>query len=141
MASGNLWNYSRDEIDDVNDNVSAGKLLKYKTKIVERPERLSQTTTKFRWHSTTATSKTPSTNLKFWSHYSTEISSYLWRFFYLPLLNCEVQLDSTWTKDCVLIEHHNNIKKANFMTTSTKLYLPVVTFFINDNIKFLENLK
>ena len=65
MASGNLWNYSRDEIDDVNDNVSAGKLLKYKTKIVERPERLSQTTTKFRWHSTTATFKTPSTNLKF----------------------------------------------------------------------------
>ena len=31
-TSGGLWNYYRDEIDDVNDNVSNGKLFKYKTK-------------------------------------------------------------------------------------------------------------
>ena len=30
-TSGGLWNYYRDEIDDVNDNVSNGKLFKYKT--------------------------------------------------------------------------------------------------------------
>ena len=34
MTSGSLWNYYRDEIDDVDDNVSDGKSFKYKTKIV-----------------------------------------------------------------------------------------------------------
>ena len=40
-----------------------------------------------------------------------------------------------------MIEHYNNITEANFVITSTKLYGPVVTFSINDNIKFLENIK
>ena len=30
---------------------------------------------------------------------------------------------------------------VNFMITITKRYVPVVTLFINDNIKFLENIK
>ena len=41
ITSGTLWNYYRDEIDDVDDNASDGKSFKYKTKIVaktsERP--------------------------------------------------------------------------------------------------------
>ena len=41
----------------------------------------------------------------------------------------------------VLIELHNNITGANFMITSTRLYIPVVTLSFNDNIKFLENIK
>ena len=56
-------------------------------------------------------------------------------------MNCEIELDLLWTKDCVLIEHRNNITRINFMITSTKLYVSVVTLFINDNIKFLENIK
>ena len=35
----------------------------------------------------------------------------------------------------------NNITRTNFMITSTKLCVPVVTLSINDNIKFLENIK
>ena len=39
-TSGSLWNYYRDEIDDVNDNTSEGKSFIYKTKIVGKtPER------------------------------------------------------------------------------------------------------
>ena len=41
----------------------------------------------------------------------------------------------------VLIERHDNITGANFMITSTRLYIPVVTLSFNDNIKFLENIK
>ena len=41
---------------------------------------------------------------------------------------------------CVSIEHHKNITGVNFIITSTKLYLPVVTLSINDNIKILENI-
>ena len=44
-------------------------------------------------------------------------------------------------QDCVLVQHDINITGTNFMITSTKLYLPVITFSINDNIKFLENIK
>ena len=41
MISGNLWNYYRDEIDDIDDNAADGKSFKYKTKVVrETPERL-----------------------------------------------------------------------------------------------------
>ena len=34
VTLGKLWNYYRDEIDDVDDNASDGKSFKYKTKIV-----------------------------------------------------------------------------------------------------------
>ena len=56
-------------------------------------------------------------------------------------MNCEVELDLSWIKYCRLIEHHNNIAGIDFKITSFKLYVPVVTFHINDNIKLLENLK
>ena len=40
MTSGSLWNYYRDEIDDVDDNAFDSKSFKNKTKIVgNTPER------------------------------------------------------------------------------------------------------
>ena len=45
ITSGSLWNYYRDEINnvDVNDNTSDDKLFKYKTKILRKtPERQMQ---------------------------------------------------------------------------------------------------
>ena len=59
----------------------------------------------------------------------------------MPLINCEIQLDLSWIKACVLIEQNNNITGINLMITSTKLYVPVVTLSIIYNIKFLENMK
>ena len=40
-----------------------------------------------------------------------------------------------------MIQHHNKIAGVYFVITSTKLYVPVVTLSINDNINFLENTK
>ena len=57
------------------------------------------------------------------------------------LFNCEVQVDLFWKKDFVLMGHHNNITGVNFVITSTKLYLPIVTLSIKENNKFLENIK
>ena len=51
-----------------------------------------------------------------------------------------MELDLSWKKDKVLIEQNNNIIRLNFMITSTKLYVPVFTLSINDNINFLENI-
>ena len=57
------------------------------------------------------------------------------------MVNCEIEFDLSWTKDCVLIEHHNSITGVSFVITSTTLYVPVVTMSMKENIKFLENLK
>ena len=38
-------------------------------------------------------------------------------------------------------EHQNSITGATFQINNAELYVPVVTFPINDNIKFLENIK
>ena len=59
----------------------------------------------------------------------------------MPLINCEIELDLSWAKDCVSSEHHNSITGANFKITGTTLYVPVVTLSINHNTKFLENIK
>ena len=63
------------------------------------------------------------------------------RFLDLPLINYETELDLSWTKDYLLIEHNNNIIGVNLMITSTKRYVLVVTLSLNDDIKFLENIK
>ena len=60
--------------------------------------------------------------------------SNFWRFLDLPLTNCEIEPD-------LLIEHHNDITGVDFMITSAKYFVPVVTLSINDNIKFFENIK
>ena len=59
----------------------------------------------------------------------------------MHLINCEVEIDLKLTKNCVLIEEDDNVTGATFTITSTKLYVPVVTFSINDYIKFLENIR
>ena len=52
-----------------------------------------------------------------------------------------MELDLSWTKDYVLIEHQNNVTDIIFMITSPNHHAPLVTLSINDNINFLENLK
>ena len=72
----------------------------------------------------------------------------------MSLINCEVELDLSWSKDCLIPEIPANptdnpptdrtlptqISKATFQINNVKLYDPVVTLSINDNIKFLENI-
>ena len=52
-----------------------------------------------------------------------------------------MELDLSWIKHCLFIEHHNKITGINFMIESFKVYVLVVALSINDNIKFLENIK
>ena len=129
MTSGSLWNYYKHEIDDVDDNASDGKSFRYKTKIVgntqERPGNEEDENR----------SSVPTLNVEV--TIPVKYISNFWRSLDLPLINCEIELE----KDCVLIQHYNNIAGVNFVITSTKLYVPVVTLSINDNIKFLENIK
>ena len=74
----------------------------------------------------------------------------------MPLINCEVALILTWSKNCILtskatrdadrnsnpaVAAVNNPTGATFEITDTKLYLPVVTLSTEDDNKLLEQLK
>ena len=56
----------------------------------------------------------------------------------MPLINCEVNLILTWSKDCVIT---NCTGEGKFVITEAKLYVPVVTLSTKDNEKLLQQLK
>ena len=133
-ATGSLLNYHRDEPS--NPLNTGSESFKYKTSI---------------------TGKTPQNNdslanaevvipLKYLSNF--------WKSLDIPLINCEVELILTWTKNCALAyvtvraAGNNNVPPAivaptglEFQITDTKLYVPVVTLSKENDIKLLEKLK
>ena len=129
-TTGSLWNYDRAEPSDPLSSNSES--FKYKTSIV---------------------GKTPEDND---SLMNTKVViplkhlSNFWRALNKPLINCEVELVLTWSKNCFLADMIVEAdvdsaivapSSAAFKTTDTKLYVPVVTFSKENNIKFLEQLK
>ena len=114
-TKGSLWQYFRDE---PNDNLADSELFKSKIKI---------------------TGKTPNNNnvkdveimvpLKYLSNF--------WRTLEMPLINCEVNLILTWSSTCVIT---NSTGAGTFEITDTKLYVPVVTLSIQENIKLHQQL-
>ena len=113
---GSLWQYYKDE---PNDNIADTESFKSKVKI---------------------TGKTPDDGntkivqiivpLKYLSNF--------WRTLEMPLINCEVNLILTWSKDCVIT---NSTGEGKFAITETKLYVPVITLSTKDNAKLLQQLK
>ena len=114
-TSGSLWQYYK---DDPNNNLTDSESFKSKVKI---------------------TGKTPDGNtkdveiivpLKYLSNFRRTLE--------MPLINCEVNLILTWSKDCVIT---NSTGEEKFAITETKLYVPVVTLSTKDNEKLLQQLK
>ena len=56
----------------------------------------------------------------------------------MPLINCEVNLILTWSKDCVIT---NSEGETKFAITETKLYVPALTLSTQDNAKLPQQLK
>ena len=56
----------------------------------------------------------------------------------MPLINCEVELMLTWSKDYVIT---NSTGEGKFAITETKLYVPVVALSTQHNAKLLQQLK
>ena len=95
MKLGSWWNYYRDEFDDVNNNASDGKPFEYKIKLVEKTPQIPE------YPDGTQPSQSlqpavPALNLevtiplKYLSNFQI--------FLYLPLINCEIELDLSWKK-------------------------------------------
>ena len=79
----------------------------------------------------------------------------------MPLINCEIELDLSWSKECIVSETSITSRVAGnpnanplvpaveamrrtgatFQINNGKFYVPVATFSMHDNMKFLENIK
>ena len=59
----------------------------------------------------------------------------------MSLINCEIELILTWSRDCVKIYTDVNNQNPTFAITETNLYVPVVTLSTQDNSKLLPQLK
>ena len=84
-----------------------------------------------------------------------------WRPFDFRLINCEIELDLSWSKECIISGIAITPKipgdedadppaqevpaiqttAATFEVNNAKFYVPVLTLPINDNTTFLENVK
>ena len=115
-TSESLWQYYK---DDPNDNLTDSESFKSKVKI---------------------TRKTPNNEntkdveiivpLKYLSNF--------WRTLEMPLINCEVNLILTWSKDCVIT---NSTGEGKFAITERKLDVPIVTLSTKYNEKLLQQSK
>ena len=112
-TSGSLWQYYK---DDPKNNITWSESFKSKVKIRGK---------------TPADGNTKDVEiivlLKYLSNF--------WRTLEMPLINCEVNLELTWSKDCVIT---NSTGEGKFEITEIKLYVPVVTLSTQDNTKLLQ---
>ena len=67
--------------------------------------------------------------------------SNFWRTLEISLINCEVNLFSTWSTNCVILSTNVANQGATFTITEKRLYGPVVTLSTQDNAKLLSHLK
>ena len=131
-TTGSLWNYYR--VEPSNPLSSNSESVKYKTIIVgkmpEDNDSLANAKLVF--------------PLKYLSNF--------WRSSNIPLINCEVELILTWSKNCVLADMTTRNAQdgnpaivapsgAKFKITDTKLYVPIVTLSKENDTKLLEQLK
>ena len=56
----------------------------------------------------------------------------------MPLINCEISLDLTWSKKYVISSW---VGTTEFKIKDSKLYVPIVTSSIEDNVKLLKQLE
>ena len=67
--------------------------------------------------------------------------SNFWRTLEMPLINCEIELILTWSRNSVIISTDIANQIPTFTTTETTLHVYVVTLSTQDNAKLLSQLK
>ena len=113
--SGSLWQYYS---DNSNDNITESESFKSKIKIEGK---------------TADNDNTKNAEIVVLLKYLNNF----WRTPEIPLINCEIVLDITWSKKCVI---SSAVGKTEFSITDTKLCVPVVTLSTEDNVKLLKQL-
>ena len=145
-TTGSLWNFYSDEPNDFSANnynanpITNSESFKYKTSITGKISNANQENYE----------NTEQGNIKTRENLDIVVLlkhlSNLLRTLDMSLINCEINLVLTWYENCVLTDiitqaANPHADPAIPAITDTKLYLPVVTLSIEDDNKFLEQLK
>ena len=75
---------------------------------------------------------------KCWNSGTIKILKQFWRTTKMPLINFEISLDLTRSKNYVI---SSAVRKTEFAITDTKIYVPVVTLPTEDNVELLKQLE
>ena len=149
-TTGSLWNYCRDE--QTNPLSSDSESFKYKSNITGNTYNVDLTII----GNGSNPIQNPNYDANKVGKKETEVViplkhlSNFWRSLNIPLINSEVELILTWSKNCVLanmtVDADANPAivaptELEFKITDTKLYVPVVTLSKGNDIKLLEQLK
>ena len=59
----------------------------------------------------------------------------------MPLINYEIELILTWSRNCLIIYTEANDQVPTFKITETNLYVSILTLSTQDNVKLLRQLK
>ena len=121
-STGSLYQFKRDKPPDDNvDVVNNTSSLVYKSKLISGTDDNNVNNVKL------------VVPLKY-------VSSFF-RSLEMPLVNCKIDLELTWHKDCMIsIVNAAAGQVVSFMITNTKLYVPVVTLSTKDNNNLTKQL-
>ena len=121
-STGSLYQFKRDEPPDDNADVANNtSSLMYKSKLISGTDDNNVNNVKL------------VVPLKY-------VSSFF-RALEMPLVNCKIDLELTWHKDCMISSVNAAAGQVvSFMITNTKLYVPVVTLSIKDNNNLTKQL-
>ena len=122
-STGSLYQFKRDEPLDDNANVgNATTSLVYKSKLIKGTDDHNVNNVKL------------VVPLKYVSNF--------FRSLELPLVNCKIDLELTWHKDCIISSADTAAGQVvSFMITDTELYVPIVTLPTKDNTNLTKQLK
>ena len=137
--TGSLWNYHRDETSDPLSSDSES--FKYKNNITGNTYNIGDGEEGYDANKVGKNETKVVIPLKYLSNF--------WRSLNIPLINCELELISTWPKNCILADMTKRDAEGDnpaiiaptgleFKITDTKLYVPVVSLSKENDIKLLE---
>ena len=120
--TGSLYQFKRDEPPDDNANVgNATTSLVYKSKLIKGTDDNNVNNVKL------------VVPLKYGSNF--------FRSLEMQLVNCKIDLELTWHKDCMISSAEDAANHVvSVMITDTKLYVPVVTLSTKDNTNLTKQL-
>ena len=115
QTSGILWQFCRDELaSDANGTIVDFNAANSITDLFKIKEKMTGQT----GNNGTKDVETM-VSLKYLSNF--------WKTLEKSLINCKINFDLNWSKNCVIISTAVAVQDTTFWATDTKLFIPVVT--------------
>ena len=118
LSSVSLYQFKKDEIPSNNPNISEDNSTSFKYKSEPLENQVNNVKI--------------AVPLKYISNF--------FRSLEMPLINCKISLELTWTKDCVLSNDAGDGGDVSSKIKNTVLYVPIVTLSTKDNVNLTKQL-